>query len=169
VKKRPRLTRARLRDLLHYNKTTGEFHWRNPDGNAARLGRSAGSLNSHREYRYIKINGRMYREHQLAWFYIKGRWGRPIIDHRDGDGTNNRWSNLRRATMSQNAANRRRPRQNTSGYKGVYLCRKTGKWRACIGKDGETIQLGRFETPQAAHKAYVAAARKLFGEFARAE
>jgi hypothetical protein len=169
VKRRPRLTRARLRELLDYNSTTGEFRWRNRDGNGARLGPSAGSVNSSGEYRSIKINGRMYREHQLAWFYMKGRWGRPMIDHRDGDGTNNRWNNLRRATMSQNAANRRRPRHNTSGYKGVYICCKSGKWRACIGKDGETIQLGRFETAQEAHEAYLKAARKLFGKFARAE
>ena len=95
--------------------------------------------------------------------------GKPTIDHRDADATNNRWNNLRRATRSQNSANRRRPRHNTSGYKGVYLCRKSGKWCAHIGWNGRTIHLGRFTTPQEAHDAYLKAARKLFGEFARAE
>jgi len=100
---------------------------------------------------------------------MKGRWGRPTIDHRDGDVTNNRWKNLRRATASQNNANRRRPRHNTSGYKGVSLCRQSGKWRATIGSNGKTIKLGKFTSPKAAHRAYRAAARKLFGKFARTD
>ena len=111
----------------------------------------------------------MYNEHQLAWLYMTGRWGRPTIDHRDGDVTNNRWSNLRRATASQNNANRGRPRNNTSGYKGVYRGRRPGQWCAHIGRNRRTIHLGTFPTAQAAHAAYVAAARKLFGEFARVE
>src|ERR1051326_8239763 len=100
---------------------------------------------------------------------MKGRWGRPTIDHRDGDRTNNRWDNLRRATSSQNNANRCRPRNNTSGYKGVFFCRKSRKWRACVCKNGKTKHLGGFLTPQEAHNAYVVAARKLHGEFARVE
>jgi hypothetical protein len=163
------LTRARVRELLRYNPKTGEFRWRKRPRNSVRLGPSAGGVHSHAGYRRIKIDRRLYREHQLAWFYMTGRWGRPTIDHRDGDATNNRWNNLRRATLSQNNANRRRPRQNTSGYKGVYLCRRSGKWRALIGSNGKVVYLGKFATPQAAHAAYLAAARKLFGEFARAE
>jgi HNH endonuclease/AP2 domain len=168
VKSRPRLTRARLRELLDYNKETGEFRWRKRDIKGIRPDLSAGTIRSPRDYRYIKIDGRVYSEHQLAWFYMSGRWGKPTIDHRDGDVTNNRWKNLRLATRSQNNANRRRPRNNTSGYKGVHLFRRLGKWGAHIGKNGQTIHLGTFETPQAAHAAYVKAARKLFGKFARA-
>jgi hypothetical protein len=100
---------------------------------------------------------------------MTGRWAKPTIDHRDGDCTNNRWNNLRRATRSQNNANRSRPRHNTSGYKGASRCRRSGKWLAHIGINGKIIFLGRFETPQEAHAAYLKAARKLFGEFARAE
>ena len=162
MKNRPRLTRARLRELLHYDRDTGEFRWLERFGDELRPGDVAG-------YVQINVDHHTYQAHQLAWFYMTGQWGRPTIDHRDGDVSNNRWNNLRRATASQNNANRCRPRQNTSGYKGVYLCRKSGKWRAGIGRNGKTIHLGRFATPQAAHAAYLAAARKLFGEFARAE
>ena len=104
----------------------------------------------------------------VAWLYMTGRWCRPEIDHRDGDATNNRWANLRRASRSQNAAKRGRPRNNSSGFKGVSLC-ESGKWRAKIRKGGRCLYLGRFATPQEAHAAYAAAARKLFGEFARVE
>ena len=147
-----RLTRARLHELLHYDKDTGEFRWWERDGKEARLGNPAGC---------VRIC--------VAWLYMKGRWGRPMIDHRDGDSTNNRWSNLRRATASQNGANSRRPRHNTSGYKGVVLCRRSGRWRASVRKNGRRIYLGTFATPEAAHDAYVAAARELFGDFARPE
>ena len=169
VKRRPRLTRARLRELLHYDSETGEFRWRKRPRNWARPSLSAGHSRSEEGYRCISIDRRLYRAHQLAWFYMMGRWCRPAIDHRDGDAGNNRWSNLRRATASQNNANRRRPRHNKSGHKGVSLCSKSGKWRATISRNGKITHLGRFETAQAAHAAYLAAARKLFGEFARAE
>jgi HNH endonuclease/AP2 domain len=162
VKNRPRLTRARLRELLHYDKDTGEFRWRKRVGNELHLGDVAGSVQ-------IRVHERTYRAHQLAWLYMTGHWGRPMIDHRDGNSTNNRWSNLRRATATQNNANTRRSRRNTSGYKGVGLCRRSGRWRAYIVKKGRMIHLGTFATPEAAHAAYVAAARKLFGKFARPE
>jgi len=162
VRKRERLTRARLRELLHYDEDTGEFRWRKRVGNELCLGKAAGCVR-------ICILGRTYRAHQLAWLYVKGRWGRTMIDHRDGDSTNNRWGNLRRATASQNGANSRRPRRNTSGYKGVSQSRRSGRWEAYIQKNRRRVHLGTFDTPEAAHDAYVAAARKLFGEFARPE
>jgi hypothetical protein len=169
VKRRTRLTRARLRELLHYNPKTGQFRWRKACSRGVNAGDVAGGFHPRRGSRVICIQRRSYPEHQLAWFYMTGRWGRPTIDHRDRDSTNNRWENLRRATPSQNNANRRRPRHNTSGYKGVHLCRRTAKWVARIVYRDKSIYLGRFPTPQAAHAAYVAAAHKLFGEFAWAE
>ena len=167
MKRRPRLTRARVRELLHYDPKTGQFRWRERPG--GRHSPSAGHVSRQQDGRYFKIDGGMYSEHKLAWFYMTGRWCKPTIDHRDGNITNNRWNNLRRATASQNNANRRRPRHNTSGYKGVYRSRRSGHWCAHIGRNGQTIHLGTFPTPQAAHAAYLAAARKFFGEFARAE
>jgi HNH endonuclease len=108
VKNRPRLTRARLRELLHYDKDTGEFRWLERVGNEVRLGPVAGTV-------LVRVQRRNYCAHQLAWLYETGRWGRPMIDHRDGDSTNNRWSNLRRATASQNNANRRLPPRRRPG------------------------------------------------------
>ena len=167
MKRRPRLTRARLRELLRYNKRTGEFRWRK-ESRRVEKGQLAGCADRER-YWVIWIGRRHYRAHQLAWLYEMGTWGRPTIDHRDGNSLNNRWSNLRLATLSQNNANRRRPRHNTSGFKGVSFDRQNGKWSATICREGHKTYLGRFETPQAAHKAYVKAARKLFGEFVRTE
>ena len=166
MRKRPRLTRARLCELLRYDQNTGEFSWVIPLYQAKACGAKAGSIAE--GYSRIRLDGESYRAHHLAWFYMTGRWPRPMIDHRDGNRANNRWSNLRLATQSENSANRRRHMNNTSGFKGVSLC-PSGKWRAYVTRNNRKIYLGRYATPQAAHAAYVAAARKLFGEFARSE
>jgi hypothetical protein len=166
VRRRPRVTRARLRALLHYDPETGEFRWGKRVRPSIQPGDIAGTLDS-QGYRRIIIKGRIYRAHHLAWLYMRGKWCPLVIDHRDLEPSNNRWANLRRATRSQNGANRRVPRNNACGLKGV--SRNGGRWRATIHKKGRTHHLGIFSTPQAAHNAYVQAARKLFGEFARTE
>jgi hypothetical protein len=164
--KKSELTQERLHELLDYDSETGEFRWR--DNSKPRAGRIAGFQQRSVSW-CINIDGRRYQAHQLAWLYVKGEWGRPVIDHRDGNPLNNRWSNLRLSTYSDNAANRRRMRSNTSGYKGVGFDRRTGKWRALISKDGRLYCLGRYATAEEAHEVYVAKARELFGEFARTE
>jgi len=90
------------------------------------------------------------------------------VDHVNGDGLDNRRANLRAATRAQNCQNRRRRKDNTSGFKGVRLDRRYNKWRAEISACGSKYDLGCFDTPEAAHAAYVAASEVLHGEFARA-
>jgi hypothetical protein len=162
------LTQARVQELLHYDPDSGDFRWLKRVSHTIQIGDIAGTLTKS-GYWAIHIDRRQYPAHQLAWLYMTGTWGRPLIDHRDLDRTNNRWANLRVATPSANCANRRRYRNNASGFKGVHLDQKSGRWRAGIRKDGRSYELGLFATPEAAHGAYVAAARQLFGEFARME
>lgn len=167
MKRRRRITRARLQKLLHYDSETGEFRWQERVSRQVYAGDLAGTVEIN-GYRKITIEGGQYSAHQLAWFYMKGRWCPGCIDHRDGNRSNNRWTNLRRATQSQNCANRRLMRNNKCGFKGVTQT-PSRRWSAAIQKEGRMHYLGIFSTPQEAHAAYVAAARKLFGEFARAE
>ena len=89
------------------------------------------------------------------------------IDHIDGDGLNNRRSNLRIATVSQNRKNKRLIATNTSGLKGARQHRKGGKWIAQIMSDGKKYHIGMFDTKEAAHSAYMDAAKRLHGEFVR--
>jgi len=166
MRRRPRVSSARLRELLHYDPETGEFHWRKRLSRRIRADGIAGGRTNDGYWRST-IDGRYYQAHQLAWFYRTGKWCRQVIDHRDGDPSNNRWDNLRRATLSQSNANRRPCRNNACGLKGVSRDRQ--RWRATIYKNGRRHPLGNFPTPEAAHAAYAKAARKLFGEFARTE
>ena len=62
--------------------------------------------------------------------------------------------------------NKKRPSNNKSGFKGV--CQVGDKWQAGIKHQGKSIHLGWHDTPEEAHAAYVAAASRIFGEFARA-
>lgn len=166
------LTQAKVRELLEYDPETGVLTWRTDRTNGrGRVIRSAGSVagwvkaDNRTSYRYITIDGRMYSAHRLAWLLVHGSWPLANIDHADGDGLNNRISNLREATRSENAGNSSRRSDNVSGVKGV--CLHNGKWIAQIKVAGKNHRLGSFDSVEAAASAYKAAAVKYFGDFAR--
>lgn len=101
------------------------------------------------------------------WLHVHGVWP-TRLDHINRNRADNRLANLRPATQSENMANIGVPKHNTSGLKGASWDRQMRKWQAKIEVAGKQIHLGRFESREAAHKAYMAAARRQFGEFARA-
>lgn len=88
-----------------------------------------------------------------------------IVDHINLNGLDNRRSNLRRATFSQNMRNRRPLPTSTIGLKGVGPIAGQ-RWRARISIDGKLRHLGCFATPEEAALVYDRAARQHFGEFA---
>lgn len=89
-----------------------------------------------------------------------------FVDHVNGNPLDNRRQNLRICTHAENMRNRRRPKHNTSGFKGVYASGR--RWRAEIVFEGARYRLGSYATPEEASAAYAVAAVKLHGEFARA-
>lgn len=91
------------------------------------------------------------------------------VDHKDRNGLNNCRENLRLCTPAQNHQNQKRAVNNTSGYKGVYFHKLSGKWMARIMENKTLHYLGLFESPEAAYAAYCEAAVKYHGEFARLE
>jgi hypothetical protein len=106
---------------------------------------------------------KQFKAHRVAWLLMIGEWPAMGIDHIDGDGTNNRWSNLRLATQSQNLMNRKMQDNNTSGFKGV--TRHGTYWRAQIWVKGKRIGLGNHRTKELAYEAYCKANREIHGEF----
>lgn len=98
---------------------------------------------------------------------IMGAPGNRQVDHRDGDGLNNRRSNLRLATSQQNLFNRGPNRNNSSGHKGVKWRPHAKKWQAYITVNRKQIHLGYFTNIDDAAAAYTGAAKDFAGEFAR--
>ena len=152
---------------LRYNPETGEC-WKR-----ARLGWVL-LIPGTDGYTRIIIAGKHMTLHRvLAEIFLN--MGKPLdagqmVDHkepRDGSHAQDRLSNLRIASNSQNLMNRGINRNNKSGYKGVFLHKPTGKWQAQIMSGGRHKYLGYFTTPEAAALAYDKAARELHGEFAK--
>ena len=154
------LTAQRLRELLHYTPDTGIFTWRRT-GKGINLDRSAGCLDG-RGYLAIMIDGGMFRGHRLAWLYANGAWPIAEIDHINGTRSDNRIANLREATTGQNRQNQRQAmgHNNSSRLLGTSWNPVRGKWQASIRFDGRAHFLGRFETVELAHAAYLIAKRK---------
>lgn len=149
-----------VREFLGYSPATGEFRWRISKGRRVRVGAVAGSIDD--GYVVIRIDGKKYRAHRLAWLLTYGEWPSGLIDHRNQSPCDNRISNLRIATESENQANSS-ARMNKTGLKGIRRDRQ-GSWRARLcGKE-----LGSYRSPEAAHEAYMKAAVEQFGEFASA-
>jgi hypothetical protein len=141
------LTQERLRSLLSYNPDTGEFTWL-VGGRRRRLGEIAGCPKVDRSgkvYIRIKIDGKNYYAHRLAWLYSYGAWPENQIDHLDQDSLNNRLINLRDVTNAENHKNQKIPKHNSSGVMGVYFHNKAQKWMAYIKVNGKLIYLGYFD------------------------
>lgn len=119
-------------------------------------------------YPSIRWNGRSYKEHQLIWLWHFG-YVPKIVDHINGDVTDNRIENLRECTHAENMRNSK-PRRSKYGLKGVYSSGLKGKpFKSLICVDRKQIHLGVFETPEQAHEAYVSASEKIHKEFSRTE
>lgn len=146
-----------LRQIFEYDAERGLLiHKERPH---VRAGIAAGHVKLD-GYIHVKIHQRAYYVHRIIWALVTGAWPKDQIDHVNLVKSDNRWTNLREATHSQNKANIRTLKAN--GLKGVRHATKN-RWRAnCGGND-----LGYFLTEEAAHAAYAGAARRMYGEFAR--
>lgn len=165
-----------VRQLLDYDPATGVFIWLRRASaerydrawNSRCAGKVAGRTKPNRSgYLEIVIDGTLYASNHLAWAWMTGEWPKANIDHKNMDKVDNRWDNLREATVAQNGWNAKAQKHNKSGFKGVILCRPTGRYYAQICANGQRHHLGHFATPEEARAAYVAAAAKYHGEFAR--
>ena len=162
------LTHARLRELLDYDPETGRFTWRvNGCGRFMRAGASAGSIKK-RGHRQICIDQVIYMAGPLAVFWMTHRWPKRLVDHSNAIADDDRWTNIREADHSQNGANSRTwKNKKYSQFKGVTFDKSHSRFQATIKINYRSIYLGRFDTAEEAHAAYIKAARQYFGEFAR--
>lgn len=154
------LTQERLKELLYYHPSSGDFVWLQ-NRKFASAGEQAGNPDKD-GYKVLWIDNRPYRCGRLAWFYMTGTWPTNEVDHENLNRSDDSWENLRDGTRSQNCKNKKVQSNNRTGFKGVGWHKSSQQFRARI--NGQ--HLGSFGTAAEAHAAYVAAASKLNGEFA---
>ena len=139
------ITQEEIRQRLQYNSSDGTLTWISHKRRPDLIGTIAGSknLNSHIQ---IYVNCKKYWAHRLVWLYHYGYMPK-IIDHINGDPSDNRIENLRECSHSENLRNVGKSKSNTSGVKGVSWSKAAQKWEARCGK-----YLGLYETKEEAAK-----------------
>ncbi len=142
-----------IKEVVGYCPGTGHFFWNKDFSIKAKKGKEAGTI-TEQGYRRIKVYGRNFLAHRLAVFFVKGSPPEEQVDHEDGDGGNNRWTNLREACPGLNSRNRKRYATNTSGYPGVRKA-KSGKWQAACQVGSKSHHLGYFSCLEEAAKAVI--------------
>jgi hypothetical protein len=117
----------------------------------------------------ISVNGNAQLAHKVAWFYVYGEWLLEI-DHKNRIRSDNRITNLRKATRNQNNMNSlgwRKEKRKFDLPRGVYHYPQCpNRYRAQIVVNKKQIHLGCFDSILLAQKAYAEAAYKYFGSFA---
>lgn len=141
------LTAELLREMLHYDPETGVFVWRvlNLYRREIKIGDIAGHLDRS-GYWVVKVYGGRYMAHRLAWFYVHGDWPPHQVDHINGVRHDNRLCNLRLATRTENARNRARRVDNSSGHAGVSFDKRDKNWRVQSTLNGRHAYIGSFAT-----------------------
>lgn len=152
------MTVALVRELFDYDPEEGVLRWRISAGKA-KAGNIAGRT-SPRGYRKVTIYYHSYLEHRLAWLHYYGEWPKQQIDHINRNPSDNRISNLRDVSISDNALNRKRERY--SNAKGVSFIKCKGRWRATLCLPTRTQKyIGSFVTEAEARAAYANAAARM--------
>jgi hypothetical protein len=151
------ITQSELQYKLHYNQDTGIFTW-------IKSGKVAGFTRS--GYIIIGINQKEYRAHRLAWLYVHGKMPNKFIDHINSIKSDNRFSNLREATKSENAMNVKLSPKNKSGYKGVSWNKEKCKWKVALKLNGKQKHFGYFNDLEFASLVAKEAIDKYHKEFA---
>lgn len=154
------LNQERIKELFEYDADTGDLIWKVSRG-TRKKGSIAGCINSE-GYLCVGVDGEVYHAHRIIWIYVYGFLpDKPTIDHINRVKTDNRISNLRAATLSENIVNREMQSNNTSGCRGVNWRKREQKWRVVIsGK-----HFGYFKNFNEAKNVWLAESPNIFGEF----
>ena len=138
------ITYERLKELLHYSPDSGIFTWKLSTARCIKPGDIAGCKSL--GYIRIRIDGKIYQAHRLAWLYHYGEWPKYGLDHINRIKDDNRIENLRDVDQYENMRNTGNPSDNTSGIKGISWHKKANKWMARIAVNGKDKHLGLYKS-----------------------
>lgn len=133
-----------VNEVLDYNPESGDLVWKKRDASMFKSKRDCDAWNTRyagkkisyvdpHGYLILRINGKPYKAHRIAYAISHGEWPTNQIDHINGVKTDNRISNLRHVTGIENARNTKRHSTNTSGMSGVYWNKRDRLWNVRIG------------------------------------
>jgi len=147
-----------IRSILNYDPISGIFTWKQRQGegrgvsifNALYAGLPAGTIvssnKSKTNYIAIKLNGKSYKAHRLAFLFM-GENLPDEVDHLDHDGTNNKWENLRASNRLDNMKNLPIQKSNKTGVIGVNWHKAANKWQArAVDCSGKRVDIGRYDS-----------------------
>lgn len=142
------LTQERVRELFTYDPDSGILRWKSRRG-PVKPGDEAGcKITRHgKTYLQVGVDYRMYFAHRVIFTLVTGSMP-DEVDHEDGNGENNAWSNLRPVDRLENRKNCRRYAVNTSGVTGVYWVKRYRTWESYIYLNGKKVRLGTFKDKQ---------------------
>lgn len=118
-----------------------------------------------RGYIRIKVGGKIFMAHRIAWLLSTGRWPKNQIDHINGKRSDNRLINLREATQSENTRNSIIRNDNKSGVTGVCFHKQSKKWQADIRINKKIKYLGLFPSIREAMIVRKKAEEEYYGNF----
>ena len=143
------ITQEELRKLYEYDPKTGEFKHRQKRRGVSNVSKPVGVEDN--GYIRFRVNGVLERAHRMAWLYNNGVLEPDmVVDHINHNKLDNRLSNLRLVSKSENSKNLSKPKNNTSGVAGVYKDR--GRWRSKITVNGKNKYLGTYSNKEGAVK-----------------
>lgn len=156
------LTQAELKSYLHYNPETGIFTWAKRTSKSVCIGEIAGNTSF---YGYIEIRllGKLYKAHRLAWLYVYGKLPSGDIDHINRIRNDNRIENIRDIPHSLNIINQKLKTNNTSGIRGVSWDKSRNKWEVKLYINGKSKSLGRFDSLIDAKNKHTSVFNELYG------
>lgn len=159
------LSSVDLHALFEYR--DGDLFWRVPAGprGLIKAGSKAGTMHPD-GYKSVRIKNIMLKQHRVIFHMFHG-FCPKVIDHIDGNPSNNRIENLREATFSQNSWNSRGQARKLDGIKGVYWHKNKKLWIASCAINKRLHHIGYFQDKKDAEKAVMEFREKHHGEFAR--
>lgn len=133
-------TPEKIKQVFRYDEETGNIYWKIKPycRSKVKIGDLAGSQDS-RGYVSVRYQKIRYAAHRLIWCMFYNEWPKRLIDHKDLNPSNNKISNLRLATFSENAQNSNLSVKNNSGVKGVSFDKLKNKWIAKININLECV------------------------------
>lgn len=161
------LTQERLKEVLHYNPSSGDFvRLEASRQNQRFIGTQAGSLNG-KGYVFIRVDGKLYAAHRLAILYETGAWPPDDVDHENMTKNANDWGNLRPATNAQNQHNRGPRADSSTGLKYIQWYKPYSCYVVRMNIEGKKRHFGYFADLPSAIEVCAQAMLAFRGDFAR--